>query len=77
MGRGSPRLHTVAEIESIEARYAQAAPLFPFGHGSSYARIAYSGAELASEQLSAGGELAVRVMLRFVMELREGRKCRC
>lgn len=41
--------------------YYRGRPLYPFGHGLSYTRFAYSGLELSSDDLAEGDTLTVRV----------------
>jgi beta-glucosidase len=45
-------------------RYFKGTPLYPFGHGLSYTRFAYSGLKLSSADLRAGGNLGVDVTVR-------------
>jgi beta-glucosidase len=45
-------------------RYFKGKPLYPFGHGLSYTRFAYSGLKLSSASMQAGGNLGVDVTVR-------------
>jgi beta-glucosidase len=45
-------------------RYFKGTPLYPFGHGLSYTRFAYSGLKLSAADLRAGGNLGVDVTVR-------------
>jgi beta-glucosidase len=45
-------------------RYFKGKPLYPFGHGLSYTRFAYSGLQLSAAKVAAGGNLGVDVTVR-------------
>ncbi len=45
-------------------RYFKGKPLYPFGHGLSYTRFAYSGLKLSTAKLAAGGNLGVDVAVK-------------
>jgi beta-glucosidase len=47
-------------------RYSQQAPLYPFGHGLSYTRFAYSGLMLDKQQIRGGDSLHVTVTVKNI-----------
>jgi len=56
-------------MEGRTYRYFRGEPLFPFGHGLSYTRFAYSDLTLSAETVTPGESLTVAVDVRNVGEL--------